>query len=108
MKKVNVEATKLNNEDVIATSGAEHVGKYHIQVFQKGAGTATEKCYLYPSDVLDRFTMITGSLPAGLTNSGLTVYSGNYWQVDLGDPEVFDNFYWNGTKWVKCNETHSS
>jgi len=101
-----VRTLKLNNEDVIATS-AEHVGKYHIKVFQLGSGAAAETCYLFPSDVLNRFTMITGSLPSGLTGSGLTA-NGSYWDIDLGDPERGDNFYWNGTKWVKCDETHSS
>jgi len=101
MKKINVEATKLNNEDVIATSEKPCDKKYHLEV-QVAYPDSEEICYLYKwSEDLGDYTRTTEK-PTEITG---TMDENSLLHVELGNnPGIV--YYWNGSAWVNCDNYH--
>lgn len=111
MKKINVETTKLNNEDVIATSGVcAGQNSYHLYVNRvnvtHGETSNLESCYLYTTGDLDyTIPVFYDELPSDIKNSFADHLSSTYY-VDLANAAEDDTYYWNGSSWTKCSVTH--
>jgi len=105
MEKINIEATKLNNEDVIATSGVTCAGKYHLEVSQLNFNsTNNEFCYLSLENegILNEFSGT--SKPNELSSApGYMPWNDYRYYVNIKGAKEDDIYYWDGIKWEKCN-----
>lgn len=111
MKKVNIEATKLDNNDVIATSGvcaganAYHLKVNSVDIATPNVGDTNESCYLYTNGNLN-VSANYDTLPTDVKNSFAYHVSTSYY-LQLGTPNKGDTFYWNGSSWTKCSVKHN-